>query len=136
MYGYIFVNERFSVHCYMEKEKRRMVTLKHIYHRNDRYIGLKFYPDKVIQALVKELPQPKWHAESNCVIIKNTKENLTQVFQKFRGVAWVNGQYRATMAFLLTDPSIREILSLTWIIFGGARFPKIIGAVQRNTCRS
>lgn len=70
-----------------------MVTLKHIYHRNDKFIGLKFYPDKVIQALVKELPQPKWHAESNCVIIKNTKENLTQVFQKFRGVAWVNGHY-------------------------------------------
>jgi hypothetical protein len=50
-------------------------------------------PDKVIQALVKELPDPRWHAESGCVIVKNTKNNLTQVFRKFRGVAWVNGQY-------------------------------------------
>lgn len=71
----------------------RMVTLKHIQYQNTRYIGLKFYPDKVIQALVKQLPQPKWHAASSCVIVKNTKENLTQVFDKFRGVAWVNGQY-------------------------------------------
>ena len=72
---------------------RRIVTLKHIYYQNAKYIGLKFYPDKVIQALVKELPHPRWHAESGCVIIKNTRGNLTQVFQKFRGVAWVNGQY-------------------------------------------
>ncbi len=72
---------------------RRIVTLKHIYHRNEKCIGLKFYPDKVIQALIKELPSPRWHAESGCVIIKNTKGNLTQVFRKFRGVAWVNGQY-------------------------------------------
>ena len=72
---------------------RRIVTLKHIYYQEVKYIGLKFYPDKVIQALVKELPEPRWHAESGCVIIRNTKNNLNQVFRKFRGVAWVNGQY-------------------------------------------
>ncbi len=70
-----------------------MVTLKHIYYQDAKYIGLKFYPDKVIQALVKELPHPRWHAESSCVIVKNTKENLTRIFQTFRGVAWVNGQF-------------------------------------------
>ncbi len=79
----------------MERQlaSRRMVTLKHIYYQDAKYIGLKFYPDKVIQALVKELPQPRWHAESSCVIVKNTKENLTRIFQTFRGVAWVNGQF-------------------------------------------
>ena len=95
MYACIFKRERFWLHCRMERQlaSQRMVTLKHIYHRNEKCIGLKFYPDKVIQALVKELPNPRWHAESNCVIIRNTKDNLTQVFRKFRGVAWVNGQY-------------------------------------------
>lgn len=53
-------------------------------------IGLKFYPDKVIQALIKELPEPKWSKEFNMVYIVNTKQNLTSLFKKFKGVAWVN----------------------------------------------
>lgn len=56
----------------------------------EKCIGLKFYPDKVIQALVKELPEPKWSKEFNMVYIINTKQNLTSVFKKFKGVAWVN----------------------------------------------
>ncbi|MBX2840490.1 MAG: hypothetical protein KTR26_01865, partial [Flammeovirgaceae bacterium] len=72
----------------MQKEK--VITLKHIYVAPDRYIGLKFYPDKVLQAMVKELPDPKWHPKSSCVIIKNNRENLNKIFQKFIGVAWVD----------------------------------------------
>jgi hypothetical protein len=74
-------------------EKQRSITLKHIFLDGKKYIGLKFYPDKVIQALVKELPEPKWHPPSSCVIILNNKENLTKVFQKFKGVAWVDCRY-------------------------------------------
>lgn len=70
----------------------RQIILKHIYRDQVRYIGLKFYPDKVIQALVKELPDPKWHQESGCVIIPYSKRNLDLVFSKFRGVAWLNGR--------------------------------------------
>ncbi|WP_109853634.1 site-specific tyrosine recombinase/integron integrase [Aquimarina sp. AU58] len=54
-------------------------------------IGLQFHPDKVIQALIKELPNPKWSAAFSMVYIINTKENLDIVFNKFRGIAWVNG---------------------------------------------
>ncbi|PKV51563.1 site-specific recombinase XerD [Aquimarina sp. MAR_2010_214] len=54
-------------------------------------IGLQFHPDKVIQALIKELPNPKWSREFAMVYIINTKENLNHVFEKFRGVAWING---------------------------------------------
>ncbi|WP_459209095.1 site-specific tyrosine recombinase/integron integrase [Aquimarina rhabdastrellae] len=53
-------------------------------------IGIQFYPDKVIQALIKELPNPRWSKEFSMVYIINTKENLTEVFKKFRGVAWIN----------------------------------------------
>lgn len=56
-------------------------------------IGIKFYPDKVIQALIKELPEPRWSAEFNLVYIKNTKENLSIVFKKFKGVAWINSNH-------------------------------------------
>ncbi|WP_299210626.1 site-specific tyrosine recombinase/integron integrase [uncultured Dokdonia sp.] len=54
-------------------------------------IGIKFYPDKVIQALIKELANPKWSNEFGVVYVTNTKENLAHIFEKFRGVAWVNG---------------------------------------------
>ncbi|MEW7292890.1 tyrosine-type recombinase/integrase [Aquimarina sp. 2304DJ70-9] len=56
-------------------------------------IGLQFYPDKVIQALVKELPQPRWSKEFEMVYIKNTKKNLDLIFEKFKGVVWINGSH-------------------------------------------
>lgn len=73
--------------------KQRIISLTHVYYENEKFIGLKFYPDKVIQALIKELKSPKWHEESGCVIIQNNKENLDDIFKKFRGVAWINCQY-------------------------------------------
>ncbi|WP_247672605.1 site-specific tyrosine recombinase/integron integrase [Aquimarina sp. MMG016] len=67
------------------------ITLKHLLINNQRMIGLQFHPDKVIQALIKELPAPRWSKEFAMVYINNTKENLDQIFEKFRGVAWING---------------------------------------------
>ncbi len=67
------------------------ITLKHLLINNQKMIGIQFYPDKVIQALIKELPNPKWSKEFAMVYIINTAKNLNQVFEKFRGVAWVNG---------------------------------------------
>ncbi|WP_299890810.1 site-specific tyrosine recombinase/integron integrase [uncultured Lacinutrix sp.] len=54
-------------------------------------IGIQFSPDKVIQALIKELPNPRWSKKFSMVYIINTKDNLNIIFNKFRGVAWVNG---------------------------------------------
>ena len=56
----------------------------------DYLTGLQFYPDKVIQALVKELPSPKWSTKYGMAFIPNTQQNLTAIFSKFKGVAWVN----------------------------------------------
>ncbi len=66
------------------------ITLKHLLIQKQKMIGLQFYPDKVIQALIKELPSPKWSEEFGMVYITNTKEHLDLIFKKFRGVAWVN----------------------------------------------
>ena len=68
----------------------KQITLKHLMINQKKCIGIKFYPDKVIQALVKELPDPKWSEAFNIVYIQNTKSNLNAVFSKFKGVAWVN----------------------------------------------
>ncbi len=67
------------------------ITLKHLLINGQKMIGLQFYPDKVIQALIKELPNPKWSTEFAMVYIVHTKGNLNHVFEKFRGVAWING---------------------------------------------
>lgn len=68
----------------------RSITLKHLLIDSDKKIGILFNADKVIQALVKQLPNLKWSEEFNMFYIPNTKDNLTLIFNKFRGVVWVN----------------------------------------------
>lgn len=75
------------------------ITLKHLLINNCKMIGLQFYPNKVIQRLVKTLPAPKWSKKYNMVYVKNNKENLTQIFETFRGIAWVDTHY-----FILDKP--------------------------------
>ncbi len=67
------------------------ITLKHLLIHHQKMIGIQFHPDKVIQALIKELHKPRWSKEYSMVYVVNNKENLNQIFEKFRGVAWVNG---------------------------------------------
>ncbi|PWJ35048.1 tyrosine-type recombinase/integrase [Sediminitomix flava] len=66
------------------------ITLKHLWINEQRCIGIQFYPNKLIQALVKELPSPKWSVRYQMVFILNTPSNVNAIFDKFRGVAWVN----------------------------------------------
>ena len=72
---------------------KKNITLKHLFIDNYKYIGLKFYADKVINSLIKELPDLSWSEEFNMYYIPNNNNNLDAVFKLFRGVAWVNGQY-------------------------------------------
>ncbi|WP_055437716.1 site-specific tyrosine recombinase/integron integrase [Lacinutrix algicola] len=69
------------------------ITLKHLFIKEKQCIGLQFNSDKVIQALIKELPEPKWSKEFNMVYILNSKSNLDSIFEKFKNVAWVNCNY-------------------------------------------
>ena len=69
------------------------LTLKHLFIKEKQCIGLQFNSDKVIQALIKDLPDPKWSKEFNMPYILNNKSNLNLIFDKFRGVAWVNCNY-------------------------------------------
>jgi len=40
--------------------------------------------------MIKELPNPRWSEKYGMVILPNNKENLNQIFSKFKRVAWVN----------------------------------------------
>ncbi len=71
-------------------KKQKCITLKHLLINQKKCIGLKFYPDKVIQALVKELSGVKWSTEYNMAFLPFSYENQDRIFNKFRGVAWIN----------------------------------------------
>ncbi len=68
----------------------RRVTLKHLLIENQRQIGLQFYPDHVVQALIKTLPDVRWNQEFGMVYILNTKANIDMLFKTFAGIAWID----------------------------------------------
>lgn len=55
-----------------------------------KMIGIKFTPDKLIQSLIKGLPNPKWSQHYNMAYIPKTKENMGIVFNTFKGLVWIN----------------------------------------------
>ncbi len=57
---------------------------------NEKMIGLKFSPDKLIQGLIKGLPCAKWSQQYNMAYIPNTKHNLGTIFNTFNGMVWIN----------------------------------------------
>lgn len=67
------------------------ITLKHLLINERKQIGLQFYPDKTIQTFIKTIPGIKWSKDYSMCYLLYTKDNLKQVFQTFKGVAWVNG---------------------------------------------
>jgi site-specific recombinase XerD len=74
-------------------DNRKSITLKHLLIADKKCIGLQFQPDKVIQALLKELPNIKWSKEFSLAYMPNNKDNLNLIYKKFRGVAWINTNY-------------------------------------------
>lgn len=57
---------------------------------DQKMIGIKFAPDRLIQSLIKGLPNPKWSKEHNMAYIPNTKSNLGIIFNTFKGNVWIN----------------------------------------------
>lgn len=49
--------------------------------------------DKVMQALVSNLPEVRWSEEYSMNYILNTPANLNLIFRTFNGVAWINCNY-------------------------------------------
>jgi len=68
----------------------KTITLYHLMINNQKMIGIKFVPDKVIQALIKTLNSPKWSEAHNLVYVVNTPANLAQIYNTFKGVAFIN----------------------------------------------
>ncbi len=73
--------------------RERQITLKHLYINDQKMIGIQFYPDKLIQAIIKQLPEPKWSEKYGMVYIRNTPDNTKAIFEKFKGLCWINCKY-------------------------------------------
>lgn len=58
-----------------------------------RYIGIKHYPDKVLSALIAQLPEQVWSENHHMVCVPNRKEYLDRIYSTFKGVAWVNSNH-------------------------------------------
>jgi len=69
---------------------RKYITLKNLMIKGQKCIGLKFFQDKVLQALFNELPGIQWSDEFHMNYVPNSPAALDGIFEKFRGVAWVN----------------------------------------------
>ena len=92
-------------------EKGRSVTLKHLLIKEKRYIGLQFSTDKVIHALVKQLPEVKWSNTYNMAYIAYNKNNLNKIFQIFNGVAWINCNHFFDKKIIKQN---NEDIDITW----------------------
>jgi len=68
----------------------RIVTLKHLFINKKKQIGLKFYPDKMIQTVIKGLPEVRWSNQFSMAFVRNNPNNLNLIFDEFRGIAWIN----------------------------------------------
>ncbi|MEM6526134.1 MAG: phage integrase N-terminal SAM-like domain-containing protein, partial [Bacteroidota bacterium] len=77
----------------------KKITLKHLLIKGVKCIGLKFYPDKTLQALVKTLPNVRWSYNFDMAFVPNTKQNLSQIFSIFKGIALIDGKH-----FFLNKP--------------------------------
>ena len=54
------------------------------------WIRIDFPKNKVIIDLVKGLSGRKWHIAAACLLIPNTKKHVNEVFERFKGVCWVD----------------------------------------------
>ncbi|MCF6169053.1 tyrosine-type recombinase/integrase [Lutibacter sp.] len=77
----------------MENKLQKSITLKHLLINKQQCVGLQFNTDKILEALVRELPSPKWSNQFKMPYILNTKSNQNLIFSVFRGVAWINCNY-------------------------------------------
>lgn len=73
--------------------ERKYITLKHLLIEERKCIGLQFYADKVLDALVTQLPGARWSTQYRMNYITNTSANLDRIYKQFKGVAWVNSNY-------------------------------------------
>ena len=70
-----------------------IITLRHLMLGGSKFIGMQFYPNKLIQALSESLDDLTWSDEYRMYYLPNTKDNFNAIFRAFKGSAWINCRY-------------------------------------------
>lgn len=66
---------------------KKQITLRHLMLDGQKYIGMQYHADKVVEALVNQLPDVKWHGVYKMAYIPNKGNAVTLLFNTFKGVA-------------------------------------------------
>ena len=69
------------------------ITLKHLLINEQKYIGLKFYPNETVENILKSQNVYLWNDKFSMYCAPNTKENFKLIFDSFKGIAWINGAH-------------------------------------------
>lgn len=74
----------------MNSNYQKVITLKHLVIDGKKQIGLQFNPSPLINNLLKGLTNVQWSEQYNMAFLANNKANLTDVFDTFSGIVWLN----------------------------------------------
>lgn len=69
------------------------ITMKHLLINNEKKIGLKYFPNDRVERMISRFPEVCWSVDYSMYYVPNTKDNITLIFDTFRGIAWVNGAH-------------------------------------------
>lgn len=69
------------------------ITLKHLLIADQKAIGIQYSPNKLVQMCLDSIPGLQFSEEFGMHYLSNNPENINLVFNKFRGIAWVNGNF-------------------------------------------
>ncbi len=77
----------------MKNFKRPHITLKHVFIDEKKQIGLKFYPNVAIQAIIDVNPAIKYNDHFQYHYLENNPINLQLIYTLFKPIAWINGSH-------------------------------------------
>jgi len=87
------------------------IALKHLLIDNKKFIGLQFYSNKALDILVKQLKHVNWSDEFNMYHVPNNKNQLDEIYNTFRGIAWVDSKYFFSHT---RSKSLNEVFDVEW----------------------
>jgi site-specific recombinase XerD len=85
--------------------------LKHLLIDNKKFIGLQFYSNKALEILVKQLNKVMWSHEFNMYYVPNNKTQLDEIYDTFRGVAWIDSKYFFSNS---RSKELNEVFDVEW----------------------
>jgi len=73
--------------------KLNNITLRHLIVNNQQMIGLVYLNNPTIDSIIKSINNISWSNEFGMYYIPNSKNNLSNLFKIFNGIAWLNCKY-------------------------------------------